>query len=143
MWYTSDNVKNYFIGDELFFLLSACIGHDLKHPGKNNGYMTARRNMNALVSFDTSVLESMHAATLLKIIYKYNNCNILKGYNDEDRKKYQSLMVKGIIATDMAFHHKMIEDFKNCKFDKDNITDKDKEFLMGFLLHASDLNNSA
>lgn len=47
-------------------------------------------------------------------------------------------MVKSIIATDMAFHGPMIEQFKNTHETLDPENPKDKEFMMGFLLHGSD-----
>lgn len=64
MWKTSESLKKWVSDEDMFIITMACIGHDLRHPGKNNGYQTARRNDCALVSFDNSVLESMHAATL-------------------------------------------------------------------------------
>lgn len=63
MWKTSEKLRTWVTKEEIFPLLMACIGHDLRHPGKNNGYQTARRHDTALVSYDQSVLESMHAAT--------------------------------------------------------------------------------
>ena len=81
------------------------MGHDLRHPGKNNAYQTARKNDFSCISNDKAVLELMHAATLLKIIYQYNNCNLLSSYSNEDKKRYQNLIVKSILSTDMAMHN--------------------------------------
>ena len=77
----------------------------------------------------------------LKIIHQYTNCNLQASYSAEDKKKYQNLQVKAIIATDMALHNNMIEEIKtkNKNYDPDSI--QDKEFLIGMMTHCADLNN--
>ena len=142
MWSTSDTIKKYIDRDDFFIGLIACLGHDLRHPGKNNGYQTARKNDFSCISNDKAVQELMHAATLLKIIYQYNNCNLLASYSNEDKKRYQNLIVKSILATDMAMHNAMIQELKNNKKDFEPAKTEDKEFLIGMMTHCADLSNA-
>ena len=136
MYCTSDTIKKYIDRDDFFIGQIACLGHDQRHPGKNNGYQTARKNDFSCISNDKAVLELMHAATQLKIIYQYNNCNLQASYSPEDRKKYQNIIVKSIQATDMAMHNAMIEEVKNNKKDFDNTKIEDKEFQIGMMTHT-------
>jgi len=52
-------------------------------------------------------------------------------------------MIKGILATDMSFHMKMIEDFKTRKGELSLEKEEDKCFVYEVLIHAADLNNSS
>ena len=55
-------------GTERFAALLAALGHDLNHRGYNNAYEAKLQTKTALVYFDTAILESMHAAFLIKIL---------------------------------------------------------------------------
>ena len=63
MWNKSPFAQKIITRDEFFIAMIACLGHDLRHPGKNNGYQTARKNDYSCYSNDQAVLEMMHAAT--------------------------------------------------------------------------------
>ena len=54
--------------DVRFVTLIAALGHDVGHPGVNNHYLVRTADPVALTYNDVSVLENMHAATLLQII---------------------------------------------------------------------------
>jgi len=66
----------------MFILLLSSVGHDLKHPGYNNGFLVNSNDPIAIKYNDNSVLENFHAANLFKIL-RFQNCNILVNFDKE------------------------------------------------------------
>uniref|UniRef100_K3WKL8 PDEase domain-containing protein n=1 Tax=Globisporangium ultimum (strain ATCC 200006 / CBS 805.95 / DAOM BR144) TaxID=431595 RepID=K3WKL8_GLOUD len=57
---------------EKVVLLVASIGHDIAHPGVTNQYIVETKHPYTVSYGRTSVLESMHAATMSKLVEKHN-----------------------------------------------------------------------
>ncbi|CAK7264183.1 3',5'-cyclic-nucleotide phosphodiesterase [Sporothrix epigloea] len=82
---------------EALTLLITAIGHDVGHPGVNNGFLVVLNTPLAQLYNDRSVLESFHCAAYSQILRRYwptafNDCNM------------RSLMTSSILATDMGLH---------------------------------------
>ncbi|POR34855.1 Phosphodiesterase [Tolypocladium paradoxum] len=82
---------------EALALLVTAIGHDVGHPGVNNGFLSTLNAPLAQLYNDRSVLESFHCAAYSQILRRYWPAAF------EDRKM-RSLMISSILATDMGLH---------------------------------------
>ncbi|KAH0494198.1 hypothetical protein TgHK011_000827 [Trichoderma gracile] len=82
---------------EALTLLVTAIGHDVGHPGVNNGFLTTLNAPLAQLYNDRSVLESFHCAAFSQILRRYWPAVF------EDRKM-RGLMISSILATDMGLH---------------------------------------
>lgn len=82
---------------EALTLLITAIGHDVGHPGVNNGFLTKLNAPLAQLYNDRSVLESFHCAAYSQILRRYWQA----AFND---CKMRSLMISSILATDMGLH---------------------------------------
>lgn len=82
--------------DALTLLITA-IGHDVGHPGVNNGFLTTLNAPLAQLYNDRSVLEAFHCAAYSQILRRYWPAAF------EDRQM-RNLMISSILATDMGLH---------------------------------------
>merc|ERR1712054_485815 len=62
------NTEAYLNEVEQFSLLVAAIGHDVGHPGVNNGFLCEVGHEVALLYNDRSCLENMHCSKLFSIL---------------------------------------------------------------------------
>lgn len=87
-----------FLGPfEALTLLITAIGHDVGHPGVNNGFLVTLNAPLAQLYNDRSVLESFHCAAYSQILRRYWPAAFGDG-------KMRSLMISSILATDMGLH---------------------------------------
>jgi hypothetical protein len=82
--------------DALTLLITA-IGHDVGHPGVNNGFLVTLNAPLAQLYNDRSVLESFHCAAYSQILRRYWPAT----FSDS---KMRHLMISSILATDMGLH---------------------------------------
>ncbi|KAK3333200.1 hypothetical protein B0T19DRAFT_119466 [Cercophora scortea] len=82
---------------EALTLLITAIGHDVGHPGVNNGFLITLNTPLAQLYNDRSVLESFHCAAFSQILRRHWP----SAFSD---KKMRSLMISSILATDMGLH---------------------------------------
>jgi hypothetical protein len=82
---------------EALTLLITAIGHDVGHPGVNNGFLSKLNAPLAQLYNDRSVLESFHCAAYSQILRRYWQAAF-------DDCRMRSLMISTILATDMALH---------------------------------------
>lgn len=78
-------------------LLVTAIGHDVGHPGVNNGFLVNLNAPLAQLYNDRSVLESFHCAAYSQLLRRYWPAAF------EDAKM-RSLMISSILSTDMGLH---------------------------------------
>lgn len=78
-------------------LLIAAIGHDVGHPGVNNGFLVLVKAPLAQLYNDRSVLESFHCAAYSQILRRYWK----PVFEDNNIRR---LIIKAILATDMGLH---------------------------------------
>ncbi|KAF4970122.1 hypothetical protein FZEAL_10105 [Fusarium zealandicum] len=82
---------------EALTLLITAIGHDVGHPGVNNGFLVTLNAPLAQLYNDRSVLESFHCAAYSQILRRYWPAAF-------DDTKMRNLMISSILATDMGLH---------------------------------------
>lgn len=82
---------------EALTLLITAIGHDVGHPGVNNGFLVKLNAPLAQLYNDRSVLESFHCAAFSQILRRYWPAVFEDG-------KMRNLMISSILATDMQLH---------------------------------------
>ncbi|KAI1856185.1 uncharacterized protein JN550_013893, partial [Neoarthrinium moseri] len=82
---------------EALTLLISAIGHDVGHPGVNNGFLVTLNAPLAQLYNDRSVLESFHCAAYSQILRRY-------WPKVFENTKMRSLMISSILATDMGLH---------------------------------------
>lgn len=121
--------------DERLLLLSG-LGHDLNHPGVNNGFMINTKHEIAARYNNLAVLENYHAATLVEFL---NNPRMNIGVTEEDKE----IIIKTILATDMTQHKVVLEEFVQSmkEYDKENAQHKQR--FMRMLVHGADIGNPA
>ncbi|KAL1899471.1 3',5'-cyclic-nucleotide phosphodiesterase [Sporothrix stenoceras] len=103
---------------EALTLLITAIGHDVGHPGVNNGFLIVLNTPLAQLYNDRSVLESFHCAAYSQILRRYWPA----AFNDS---KMRNLMTSSILATDMGLHFDYMKKLGNTqdKLAESNTTD--------------------
>ncbi|KFA74954.1 hypothetical protein S40288_02222 [Stachybotrys chartarum IBT 40288] len=131
---------------EALTLLITAIGHDVGHPGVNNGFLSTLNAPLAQLYNDRSVLESFHCAAYTQILRRYWPAVF------EDRKM-RSLMISSVLATDMGLHFdymKKLGDLQE-KLQDNNTTDgwngrqleEQKALACSLLIKCADISNAA
>ncbi|KAH6624658.1 hypothetical protein B0J18DRAFT_185386 [Chaetomium sp. MPI-SDFR-AT-0129] len=82
---------------EALTLLITAIGHDVGHPGVNNGFLVTLNAPLAQLYNDRSVLESFHCAAFSQILRRYWPSTFADS-------NLRHLMISSILATDMGLH---------------------------------------
>jgi len=136
----SCKLYKYLSKKDLCVLITACICHDLDHPGFNNTYQINARTEIAVRYNDISPLENHHCAISFKILSQ-PECNIFANCTPEVFKQIRADMIILILATDMSRHAEILEAFKtkieNFDFQsEDHITS-----LKMILIKACDISN--
>lgn len=95
-------------------LLVAALGHDVGHPGVTNAYMIKYSAPTSRIYNDKSVLELYHSAIFTNKVLSVSwpsllNCMVAKGSN----VSVKQLIVRSILATDMAEHFEYIHKLKD------------------------------
>ena len=138
---------------DLLGMILSSLGHDLGHPGLNNGYHINASTELGLTYNDISCLENFHSAFLFKIIRKEEN-NILEKFSIQNYKTIRKRMISQILATDMAFHGEICSKIKTkikTRQSQDRFiflsgNDKTKfdeqQLLLNFLVHMADLGHN-
>ena len=126
-----DNISDL----DIVTLIIAALAHDVGHPGFNNKFMVNSKNELALLYNDISVLENFHCTKTFQLL-DINELNIFKNFSKEDFLLIRKKMIGEILATDMAFHFKIVDEYKEYKKDKDI---KLSQFQLNFITHIADL----
>ncbi|CAE6929410.1 PDE9A [Symbiodinium sp. CCMP2592] len=90
-------------------LLVAGLGHDIGHPGFNNGFLSEVGHELAMKYNDRSPLENMHCAVLYQLLAKPET-ELFGSLSDDDYKEVRRICVETILHTDMACHQNMVKD---------------------------------
>ncbi|XP_064092393.1 high affinity cGMP-specific 3',5'-cyclic phosphodiesterase 9A-like [Macrobrachium nipponense] len=125
---------------ELGVLITACICHDLDHPGYNNSYQINARTELAVRYNDASPLENHHCAVGFRILAN-PECNIFSSLPESLFKEIRGEIILLILATDMARHSEIVDDFKKKleNFDYKNVNHLTA--LKMILIKACDISN--
>jgi len=96
---------------EHFALLVAAIGHDVGHPGVNNGFLQEVGDSIALQYNDKSPLENLHCSKLYSIICTADT-NVFVNLSKDEYKECRKTIVETILHTDMMGHGAMVKDLQ-------------------------------
>jgi hypothetical protein len=129
---------------EALTLLVTAIGHDVGHPGVNNGFLSKLNAPLAQLYNDRSVLESFHCAAYSQILRRY-----WPAVFEDDKMRH--LTISSILATDMGLHFdymKKMADLEE-KLRKNNSTkgwdakaiDEQKALICALFIKCADISN--
>jgi hypothetical protein len=139
---------------DILSIITACLGHDLGHPGVNNQFLINTSNELAVTYNDISPLENFHTSNLFKII-KVDENNILDKVSNIVFKSFRKRVINSILATDMVQHGKVLTIIKskvdmNDEKNKNKLVAKDsknifeeQQALIDFMIHSCDLAHNA
>merc|ERR1712079_501075 len=125
---------------DLCVLLTACICHDLDHPGFNNTYQINAKTELAIRYNDMSPLENHHCAVSFKILSSPES-NIFANMSEEEFKEIRGDMIILILATDMARHAEILDNFKQTLDNFDYNSEDHLNTLKMILIKACDISN--
>ncbi|KAI1267357.1 HD-domain/PDEase-like protein [Xylariaceae sp. FL1019] len=131
---------------EALTLLVSAIGHDVGHPGVNNGFLVTLNAPLAQLYNDRSVLESFHCAAYSQILRRHWP----RVFEDS---KMRTLMISSILATDMGLHFDYMKKLGNLE-DKlkedpstqgwnDRTVEESRALLCSLLIKCADISNVA
>ncbi|KAI6785740.1 cyclic-nucleotide phosphodiesterase-like protein [Emericellopsis cladophorae] len=131
---------------EALTLLITAIGHDVGHPGVNNGFLVTLNAPLAQLYNDRSVLETFHCAAYSQILRRYWPAAF------EDAKM-RNLMISSILATDMGLHFDYMKKLGDAqeKLQENNTTEgwngrqieDHKALACSLLIKCADISNVA
>ncbi|XP_013391999.1 high affinity cGMP-specific 3',5'-cyclic phosphodiesterase 9A isoform X2 [Lingula anatina] len=126
--------------EDLGILITACICHDLDHPGYNNTYQINARTDLAILYNDISPLENHHCAVAFQIL---NNpeCNIFGNVDKDTFKRIRANITMLILGTDMARHGEVMDKFKRTLTDFDYNNKEHLDLLKMVLVKCCDISN--
>merc|ERR1712226_1065199 len=125
---------------DICVLLTACICHDLDHPGYNNTYQINARTELAVRYNDISPLENHHCAVAFQILSNPET-SIFANVDANTFRRIRSGMIMLVLATDMARHGEILESFKN-KIDNFDFSNEDHLNSMKMvLIKCCDISN--
>lgn len=91
---------------EPFHVLAMIFGalvHDFRHPGVTSAFLSSTSDPLALTYNDRSILENFHAAEAFKLMQQAQY-NIFRALDPKQARELRSLVVRMVLATDMADH---------------------------------------
>jgi hypothetical protein len=127
---------------EIFSMLVAATAHDTNHDGFNNIYNVKAETPLGILFKDQSVMETHHCTQLIEVLSK-EEFNLLAALSPTDNKKVWTLMIKLILATDMAHHFRLVKQMTGL-LDGEGIKMENPEhriLVMQMLLKVADISN--
>ncbi|XP_074653983.1 high affinity cGMP-specific 3',5'-cyclic phosphodiesterase 9A-like isoform X4 [Tubulanus polymorphus] len=134
------DLRKYLDDLDILVLITSSICHDLDHPGYNNAYQINARTELALMYNDISPLENHHCATAFEILEK-KDTNIFRNLPQDTYKKIREGMIRCILATDMAKHTEITNNFKMMTKNFDFNNKEHKSTLLLALIKVADISN--
>ena len=124
-------------------LCIAALGHDIGHMGVQNTFLVNSNDPLALMYNDKSVLESMHASKLFRILQR-SDCKLFEHMSTAEFRELRKLMIGAILATDLSNHFADMTRFTTRMDNAENEpwsmeTAADRQMAVDMVLHASDL----
>ncbi|KAF2972164.1 hypothetical protein GQX73_g1442 [Xylaria multiplex] len=131
---------------EALTLLVSAIGHDVGHPGVNNGFLVTLNAPLAQLYNDRSVLESFHCAAYSQILRRHWP----QVFEERDMR---TLMISSILATDMGLHFDYMKRLKDLQGElkskpqdaewPERARGEQKALLCSLLIKCADISNVA
>ncbi|XP_038668954.1 high affinity cGMP-specific 3',5'-cyclic phosphodiesterase 9A-like [Scyliorhinus canicula] len=134
------NLKDLLSMVDIAVLMTAAVCHDLDHPGYNNTYQINAHTELAIRYNNISPLENHHCAVAFQILSDPES-NIFGNTDTELFRQIQEGMIELILATDMAIHGEIMQEFTQCV---DNFDYENKDHLRSLkqmLIKCCDISN--
>ncbi|XP_078391567.1 high affinity cGMP-specific 3',5'-cyclic phosphodiesterase 9A-like [Cetorhinus maximus] len=134
------NLKDKLSMLDIVVLITSAVCHDLDHPGYNNAYQINACTKLAIRYNNISPLENHHCAVAFQI-FSDPECNIFGNTDPELFKQIQEGITELILATDMARHEEIMQEFTQCV---DNFEYQNKGHLRSLkqtLIKCCDISN--
>ena len=125
------NISQFDIGS----LIIAALCHDIGHPGVSNKFLINSKNELSIFYNDISVLENFQKEKTFQLL-ENDDINIFSNFSNEKYLLMRKKIITEILATDMTYHFKVIEEFKEYKKNKDKKLEQNQ---LNFILHTADL----
>lgn len=139
---TKTELCREFSVQEKVTLLITAIGHDAGHDGVNTAFHMAVDSELTTHYNDRSPLENMHAWHTFDAMHAHNGeCNLLGDLSMKQRTTMRRQIISSIIATDMAFHNKKVDEFSR-KETIDMNSQMDRDLMLEVVTHTVDLGHS-
>ncbi|KAK4511307.1 uncharacterized protein ATC70_012522 [Mucor velutinosus] len=131
---------------DVLSLLMAAIGHDVGHPGVNNGFMAT------VLYNDKSVLENYHSMAFFNLLRKHYFNAMIDIKSHCEYKDFRKIIVQSILCTDMSCHQEYVESFKEqlqrlqshtMDLTDDASRDKERMILCSIIMKCADVSNCA
>ena len=120
---------------DIVSLIIAALAHDVGHPGYTNKFLINSKNELSTIYNDASVLENFHSAKTFQLL-ENNEINIFSNFSNEDFLLIRKKMIGEILSTDMSFHFKIVNEYKEYKKNKDKVLEQNQ---LNFITHIADL----
>ena len=120
---------------DIVSLIISALAHDVGHPGLTNKFFVNSKNELSIIYNDASVLENFHCAKTFQLL-ENDEINIFSNFSKEDFLLLRKKMIGEILATDMSFHFKIVDDYKEYKKTRDKKLEQNQ---LDFITHIADL----
>jgi len=127
---------------ELLAVCTSAISHDIGHFGLNNKYHTSAQTPYGQLYCDRSVMETLHCSELIRIV-SLPEANIFKSLDQNNLQTLWKWIIHLILATDMAFHFKFINEAEEILSQKAlNMKEESHRLLaMELIIKVADVSN--
>lgn len=160
---SKEGMYRFFSKDDILAIVLGCVGHDVNHPGMNNGYLSKTKddlsNLWARFHEDdtiTTISESDLSSHVLESFGMDNKNSILENMHlkitryfmdilpDEKADSVIQTIAECVLWTDMSKHGTLVDKLKALgdKFkatDSYSPTQDERTFLAAMIVHACDL----
>lgn len=127
---------------EMFALLVAAICHDLNHDGFTNDYNVKAETPLGILFKNQSVMEMHHCEVTIDIMSN-DQCNLFAALSPQDYKIAWNTVINLILATDMAKHFTLLQEFnailEKKEFSMEN--ESHRHLLLQLIIKVGDLSN--
>ena len=133
------NILNKF---ELLAVCVAALCHDAGHQGFNNAFNVNAETPLGILFKDQSVMETFHCTVAIRILSQPES-NLFHTLNDKELQVIWKWIIHLILATDMAFHFKLIKQ-GNDALEAGVINLKEESYrlmVMELIMKVSDISN--
>jgi hypothetical protein len=165
-YYLNSNLEEITLinNNDILAIITAALGHDIGHPGTNNGFQMNTYSDIAITYNDQSVLENFHCSTFFKISRALNS-NVFEKIPENEYRQIRKRIVCLILATDMIQHAKVLsmikpkviaykDDVSKAKLNdpdvvvpfissESNIIFDEQQKIMDFIIHTADLSHNS
>lgn len=134
-----------FDREDLFLILVASVAHDVKHPGRNNGFQVNSFSDLSISWNDQSVLENEHASHAFKVMIERQGAHFLLNAPPARFAEFRKQIIDAILHTDMTKHFASVGKIKSQAVGKlwEELEEDVRWEVLMFMLHLADISNPA